>query len=217
MIHGVENTPTIFIVFVGIERCFGITASEVGIRRYLQPFERFKVRVDTNFFDIGFIVRNNTVLIVITQRHQASCFFVTTTYGKTVILLQGRAVNSILPLVGFAVCDRVAFVISLPFLDKSVGIAGSLSSILESIILLLHISDCFHVFRFVGHTLDTPVSIEIYSDLTFFSTFGCYEHNSVGGTRTVDSCRRSVFQDRNTFNIVRVDIGDTLFNTIYQQ
>ena len=105
MIHGVENTTTIFIVFVGIDRCFGITASEIGIRRYLQSFEGFKVCVYTDFFDVGFIVWNNTVLIVITQRHQTSCFFVTTAYGKAVILLQGRAVNCILPLVGFTVCD----------------------------------------------------------------------------------------------------------------
>ena len=65
--------------------------------------------------------------------------------------------------------------------------------------------------------LNTDISIVRDTGSTGFSAFGSNQNYTVRCFRTIDSCRRSVFQYGDTFNIIRVKVvHGTTFYTVNQ-
>ena len=49
------------------------------------------------------------------------------------------------------------------------------------------------------------VTIIVDGNLALISLFGGYHNHTVGSLRTIDGCSRSVFQDSDAFNVIRIE------------
>ena len=73
----------------------------------------------------------------------------------------------------------------------------------------------FQIFRQSGRIQHCLLHININARLTLRSSFRSNNHNSIRTTHSIYGCGRSIFQDRNTFYFIRVDITKSAFNAIY--
>ena len=71
--------------------------------------------------------------------------------------------------------------------------------------------------RNVGWSLNSKRAINLNYRLSLFAAFGGNQYYAIGGTRTVDGCCCTIFQNLNGFNIVRVDRSQTIVakSTVY--
>ena len=66
-------------------------------------------------------------------------------------------------------------------------------------------------FRHVGHLIPAHVSAEVNAGTaTLLTLLGSNHHNTIGSFRTIQSRCGSTLQDRDVFNIFRVDIHETV-------
>ena len=73
-----------------------------------------------------------------------------------------------------------------------------------------------HHFGHFSHFLKTERSAKIHLNLSFFTTLGSNDNYTISTTCTVNSCRRSIFQDINTLNFRRSNVTDTGYRkTVY--
>ena len=68
-----------------------------------------------------------------------------------------------------------------------------------------NIVTCTHSRRLINQAFKSYRTWIVQSQRTCFTTFGCNQNYTVSTTRTIDGCRRSIFQDVDWFNITRVD------------
>ena len=76
---------------------------------------------------------------------------------------------------------------------------------------------CAHYLRNVVSIRESVSSIECYLCNTCFTSLGLYHYNTISTTCTIDSCRRSILQNLDTLDILRVDTLKTCFtyDTVY--
>ena len=125
---------------------------------------------------------------------------------------------------------RVGYVIGDAVFIQPVGVGGSgtpaVDALLREDAFGIHVFGCFvdqfHVAGIVAdkgefvvrHLHDSRVRV---GNLRFaLSTLGGDEDNSVGGTRTVDSGRGSVFQYGDAFDVVGVHVVHAPFDAVYE-
>ena len=104
-------------------------------------------------------------------------------------------------------------------IDLLLGIAFSSSGICFGQVKQFHIF-CrvrYHIVH-TSRVVDTYISMisNVCLAITSRPLFRRYKNNPIGGTSTINSSRRSIFQYRNTFNHARIQVRDTTRNSIYQ-
>ena len=93
------------------------------------------------------------------------------------------------------------------------------ADILSGLIVECHEIDGIAHLRKSGRSLDSCVCREIDAGDSIFSCrkfFGGYQQDAIRSSGSINSRRRSVFQNRNAFNVFRVDGCDVTFDTVDQ-
>ena len=66
--------------------------------------------------------------------------------------------------------------------------------------------------KFFRNTLDTIISIILHFHFLRLPLFGCDNNYTIRSTTTINSCRRSIFQNFYRFNIIIIQIGKSTFH-----
>ena len=94
-------------------------------------------------------------------------------------------------------------------ITKQIGIFALIVSQHRILTLPLNIVSCRKSIQSLSHLLPRIVCVVRYTYLTLLTTLSSNEDYTVGTTRTVDSCRRSILQYCDIFDIGSRNIADT--------
>ena len=191
--------PTAAIIGVGV---FIVVLYIWHIQANRQFLRDIHIQVRTAVELFTFRVRKNTGLSQITDRSHIFRILGTSADIYIVFMQYTGLVSGIIP-----VCVRMSVWVGaiLKQADVFITIAVRLSVIIVDPVIQHRIFGRTDAVYYSSRAWDPDISVVSNTRSTGLTAFGRYQNNSVGGFRTVDGGRGGILQDRDTFDVVRVD------------
>ena len=141
----------------------------------------------------------HTVLIGIAKTIIIGSIFSTTLNRKIIILHQSRIEHNILPVI-ILFRSQIERHIQRFQTRRSSRLGGYRSPI-----------RCIQKIQVFGRSINSNIGCYVYGwhTLGIATTLGSYDNDTVGSSRTIDGCRRSILQHIDTLNVGRIDMINT--------
>ena len=197
-LHILRSVGDSHVVLVGVRvDKAGAELDELGLHGIVHTHgEALEVRTGT--FQSSFLVE-------VVETHIISIMCATTTEVHIVVLADTCLEHFIEPVSIGTVLEVIHAIVSrgVSTWEGCAGIFTGLTQIMAVLVGIHHIVDT------VGNLVDTEVAFVIYLQrLVFLSALGSDDNHTVGGTRTVDSASRSIFQHLDGSNVVGREVTD---------
>ena len=166
-----------------------------------QPLGDLHIQIRTGIELFTSCIRKHTGLVQITDRSHIAHILRTTGNIQVVTVLYTGLVSQVIP-----VCIRIKRICSvLELLDFFICKTGSLTFCLQSLIIHAGIFVRTQTVDHIGSILEADIAAIRNFRLAGRTTLGGNQNNTVRCLRSIDGSRSSIFQNRNTFNVIGVN------------
>ena len=197
---------------VTIVRLFAVVEASAQTQFHVQSLSHFHAQVGTDVVTLVIPVArtDDTALVHISDRNVIFHFLRTACQAQVVWSLGSGATHRLTPPVRTCRTVPVGFQLFLWISGSSAPRVGIVNRFIVKRSVLISI----HHLRIAGHFLKTYIAVIFYLYLLFRPFLGSNQQNTVWTFKTVNSCG-GIFQDRDGFDIIRVELRIITLDTVY--